>query len=70
MGDVFESIGHGFCLVAPPGYAVVETAPGNFSLVADRCLAFVHGRRVYSLQMMPLSAEAEPFHQAQVTLAT
>jgi hypothetical protein len=33
-GDVFESPVYGFCLVTPPGYAVVETAPGNFSLAA------------------------------------
>ncbi len=33
-GDVFASPDFGFCLVTPPGYAVVETAPGNFSLVA------------------------------------
>jgi hypothetical protein len=32
--DVFESVEYGFCLVTPPGYAIVETAPGNFSLVA------------------------------------
>lgn len=31
---MFESPEYGFCLVTPPGYAVVETAPGNFSLVA------------------------------------
>jgi hypothetical protein len=33
-GDVFESVEYGFCLVTPPDYAMVETAPGSFSLVA------------------------------------
>lgn len=128
-GDVFESPVYGFCLVTPPGYAVVETEPGNFSLVAggditnhvdprvsmevsaagdrtlaqvaeqlaadyapagetvepqpvtvggvqgvmldnlpgqdlNRRLAFVHNGQVYSVQLTPLSPEAEPFFQA------
>ena len=33
-GGVFESTTYGFCLGTPPGYAVVETEPGSFSLVA------------------------------------
>lgn len=128
-GDVFESPEYSFCLVTPRGYAVIETAPGNFSLVAggdvmnhtaprvsievseagertlaqvaeemvanyvpagetveqqvvtaggvegvlldnligqdsNRRLAFVHNGRIYSLMLMPLSAEAEPFYAA------
>jgi hypothetical protein len=31
----YSSVEYGFCLLMPEGYAVVETVPGNFSLVAD-----------------------------------
>lgn len=30
----YSSVEYGFCLLMPEGYAVVETVPGNFSLVA------------------------------------
>lgn len=123
---------HGFCLRLPPNYAIVETAPGNFSLVAggdimdhvsprvsievsaagDRTLAdiadqmiadytlpgsgitaepttvagvdamlldnlpgqglnrrivLVRDGKVFSLMLMPLSPEAEPFYQSVLT---
>jgi len=126
-GEVFRSDEYGFCLAVPEGYAVVETAPGSFSLVAggdlmnhtdprvsievteagdrtladvtdqmvqdyvpageanepqsatvggaegvlldnlpgqdfNRRIAVVSDGRVYSLMLMPLRPEAEPFY--------
>lgn len=126
--QVYSSPDYGFCIVIPAGYAIVETVPGNLSLVKggdimnhvdprvsieiseagertlaqvadnmvasyvlagetadqqpvgvggaegvlldnlvgqdlNRRVAVIHNGRIYSLMMMPLSDEAEPFFQ-------